>query len=179
MYQRILVPIDGSRTSLKGLGEAIRLAKLAGGALRLIHVVDELKYVTGFETGAAYNEDLVPLMEEAGRQVLELGRKTAQRDGIEAETVLFTTLAGRVSDLVVEQAKAWNADLIVIGTHGRRGVGRVLMGSDAEQILRSAPVPVLLVRAAGVEAEDEAEREAGKSAPSGALAARCEITVAR
>ena len=179
MYQRILVPIDGSPTSLKGLGEAIRLARLAGGALRLIHVVDELKYVTGFETGAAYNEDLVPLMEDAGHQVLEQGRKLAQREGIEAETVLFTTLAGRVSDLIVEQAKAWNADLIVIGTHGRRGVGRVLMGSDAEQILRSAPVPVLLVRAVGSEAEDEAGGKAGESAPAGAIAARCEITVAR
>jgi nucleotide-binding universal stress UspA family protein len=48
---------------------------------------------------------------------------------------------------VIEQAKAWGADLIVIGTHGRRGVGRLLLGSDAEQIVRMAPVPVLLVRA--------------------------------
>lgn len=179
MYQRILVPIDGSPTSLKGLGEAIRVARLAGGALRLIHVVDELKYVTGFETGAAYNEDLVPLMEDAGRQVLEQGREIAEHDGIEAQTVLFTILAGRVSDLVVEQAKAWNADLIVIGTHGGRGVGRVLMGSDAEHILRSAPVPVLLVRAVGIETEAQAEGKAGRSAPAGAVAARCEITVAR
>jgi nucleotide-binding universal stress UspA family protein len=53
----------------------------------------------------------------------------------------------RVWVLVVEQAQDWKADLIVIGTHGRRGMGRLLMGSDAEQILRMAPVPVLLVRA--------------------------------
>jgi nucleotide-binding universal stress UspA family protein len=48
---------------------------------------------------------------------------------------------------VVDEAKRWGAELIVIGTHGRRGVGRMLMGSDAEQILRLSPVPVLLVRA--------------------------------
>lgn len=56
--------------------------------------------------------------------------------------------AGRVCDLVVAEAKNWEADLIVIGTHGRRGVGRVFMGSDAEQIVRLAASPVLLVRAA-------------------------------
>ena len=147
MYQRILVPIDGSPTSLEGLDEAVRLARLLGGTLRLVHVVDELKYVTGFETGAVYSEDLVPLMEEAGRQILEQGRERAERGGVQADTVLFTTLAGRVSEVVDEQARAWDADLVVIGTHGRRGVGRALLGSDAEQILRLVSVPVLMIRA--------------------------------
>lgn len=148
MYQRILVPIDGSATSLRGLDEALRLAKLTGARLRLIHVVDELKYVTGFETFATYSGDVVPLMAQAGRQILERGRMRAKLAGIEAESVLFTSLAGRVSELVVEQAKAWNADLIVLGTHGRHGVARAVLGSDAEQVLRMAPIPVLLVNAA-------------------------------
>ncbi len=148
MYQRILVPIDGSATSLQGLDEAIRIAGLTGGRLRLMHVVDELKYVTGFETVATYSADLVPLMEEAGELILRQGRERAEAAGIQADSVLFTSLAGRLSELVVEQAVAWQAELIVIGTHGRRGVGRLLIGSDAEQILRMAPVPVLLVRAA-------------------------------
>ncbi|NDZ18395.1 universal stress protein [Variovorax sp. WS11] len=145
MYRRILVPIDGSTTSLRGLDEALRLAKLTGAKLRLIHVVDELKYVTGFETFATYSGDLVPLMAEAGRQILEQGRERARRAGIKAESVLFTSLAGRVSEIVVEQARTWKAELIVIGTHGRHGVARALLGSDAEQVLRLAPVPVLLV----------------------------------
>ena len=55
-------------------------------------------------------------------------------------------MAARVADLVVEQARQWGAELIVLGTHGRRGLGRALLGSDAEQVLRQAPVPVLLVR---------------------------------
>jgi nucleotide-binding universal stress UspA family protein len=153
MYQRILVPIDGSTTSLRGLDEAIRLAQLTGATLRLVHVVDELKYVTGFETFATYDSDLVPLMEEAGEQILKQGRERAERAGIKAESVLFTSLAGRVSELVAEQAKAWNAELIVIGTHGRHGVGRALLGSDAEQVARIAPVPVLLVSARRADGE--------------------------
>lgn len=62
--------------------------------------------------------------------------------------MLHETFAGRLSDFVVEQAHIWKADLIVIGTHGRRGVRRLLLGSDAEQVLRTSPVPVLLVRGA-------------------------------
>ena len=63
------------------------------------------------------------------------------------DTVLKDSFAGRVSDLVIKEAGAWPADLIVLGTHGRRGLGRLFMGSDAEAIVRSAPVPVLLLRA--------------------------------
>ncbi|GAA4356287.1 universal stress protein [Variovorax defluvii] len=155
MYERILVPIDGSATSMRGLDEAVRLARLTGGAIRLIHVVDELKYVTGFESFAAYSGDIVPLMAQAGKEVLAQGRERVRRAGMEAESVLFTSLAGRVSELVVEQAKAWQADLIVIGTHGRHGVARALLGSDAEQVLRMAPVPVLLVRAKSDTRDDE------------------------
>jgi nucleotide-binding universal stress UspA family protein len=68
--------------------------------------------------------------------------------GIKVDTLLRDSFEGRVCDLVVDSAKAWPADVIVIGTHGRRGVGRLLIGSDAEQIVRYARVPVLLVRGA-------------------------------
>ena len=61
--------------------------------------------------------------------------------------MLKDSFAGRVCDLVVAEAGSWPADMIVLGTHGRRGVGRMLMGSDAEAIVRSAPIPVLLIRA--------------------------------
>jgi len=158
MYQRILVPIDGSETALKGLDEALQMAKLTGGSVRLIHVVDQLKYVTGFETFAAYETDLLPALERAGEQILQEGRARAESAGVKAETLLFTSLADRVCDLVVSQARSWKADLIVIGTHGRRGVSRAMMGSDAEQIVRISPVPVLLVRA--VEGQDKSAAEA-------------------
>jgi len=147
MYQRILVPVDGSATSDKGLDEAIKLAKLTGASLRLIHVVDVMMFANGFETYGAFADDVVPRMQEVGEKLVEQARSRVAAAGVKVDSVLFDTLALRVSDAVNEQARAWGADLIVIGTHGRRGVGRFLLGSDAEQILRTAPVPVLLVRA--------------------------------
>lgn len=147
MYQRILVPFDGSPTSSRGLDEAIRLAATTGARLRLIYLVDDLLYVTGYETYTAYSRDLVPFMREAGEKILQDGQARAQKAGVAVETALLEGLSPRLADVVVEQIKAWGADLVVIGTHGRRGVGRLLLGSDAEQVLRSATVPVLLVRA--------------------------------
>jgi len=90
---------------------------------------------------------MIPLLREGGQKVLDTARVQAEAAGVAADTVRRDGIAGRVCDLVIDEAKAWKAELIVIGTHGRRGVGRVLLGSDAEQILRLAPVPVLLVRA--------------------------------
>ena len=151
MYQRILVPFDGSPTSTRGLDEAIALARLTGARLRLLHLVDDLVYASGFETGAVYLSDVLPVMRQAGRTILANGRDRAQRAGLEVDTELVEGMGPRLAEVVAEQAATWGADLIVIGTHGRRGVGRMLLGSDAEQVLRSAPVPVLLVRApAGV-----------------------------
>ena len=153
MYQCILVPIDGSPTSAKGLDEAIKLARLTGARLRLLHVLDVLNFATGFETYAAYAGEIVPLMREAGGEILARGQARVAAAGLAADTSLIESNGPRTSDIVVEQARLCGADLIVIGTHGRRGVGRVLMGSDAEQILRTAPVPVLLVRAPQVEGD--------------------------
>ena len=149
MYQRILVPIDGSPTSNRGLDEAVQLARLTGASLRLIHVVDEMTFATGFETYAAYAGDVIPMMRQAGEEILALGKARVAAAGLDkVETQLLESFAVRVWELVVEQAQDWKADLIVIGTHGRRGVSRLVLGSDAEQVLRIAPVPVLLVRGA-------------------------------
>ena len=147
MYQRILVPVDGSTTSNQGLDEAIKLARLTGASLRLIHVVDVLTFATGFEPYTVYAGDVIPRMKEAGEQILDQAKTRAAASGVKVDSLLFDSIAARVSETVIEQAKAWKADLIVIGTHGRRGVGRLFLGSDAEQIVRMAPVPVLLVRA--------------------------------
>ncbi len=142
MYQRILVPVDGSATSNCGLDEAIRLAKLTGASLRLVHVVDGLVLATGLEFATF---DVVGLLTEAGAEILSAAKAKVEASGV-AVDIFISTFGERVCDAVVSQAKQWKADLIVIGTHGRRGVRRLFIGSDAEQILRAAPVPVLLVR---------------------------------
>ncbi|CAH0355893.1 universal stress protein [Aquabacterium sp. CECT 9606] len=146
MYQRILVPFDASATSTKGLEEAIQLATLSGGHIRLVHVVEVMKYATGFETCAAYISEVIPVMKREGHAILDKGKHLAEKAGLTVDTLLLESMGSRVSDLVVQEARAWDADVIVLGTHGRRGVGRFLLGSDAEQVLRLSPVPVLLVR---------------------------------
>jgi nucleotide-binding universal stress UspA family protein len=148
MYQRILVPVDSSPTSNAGLAEAARLAKLTGARLRLVHVLDVMPFVMSAEGYSSMSSDVRQLMREAGERVLELGRRQIEASGVEFDTLLCDK-AGRICDQIAEQAKLWPADVIVLGTHGRRGVGRMLLGSDAEQIVRIAPVPVLLVRERG------------------------------
>lgn len=152
MYTQILVPVDGSSTSDRGLEEAVKLAKLTGARIRLIHVIDQLFYAGGMEGFGAMTVDLIPLLREGGAKILQAGKFRVEAAGVPVDTVLFDSSAGRVFDLVVTEATNWHADLIVIGTHGRRGVGRVFLGSDAEQIVRHASTPVLLVRS------DEAAR---------------------
>lgn len=156
MYRRILVPVDSSPAALAGLDEAIRLAGLTGGELRLVHVLDAAVHASGFETGAVYCNEIVPLMRQIGGRVLDDAKERCRRSGVKAEGLLLGTIADRVCKLVVAQANDWGAELIVIGTHGRRGAERLMLGSDAEQIVRLSPVPVLLVRAPEEEARDAA-----------------------
>jgi len=146
MFKQILVPVDGSRTSGLGLDKAIRLAKDQGATLCLVHVVDESVITQGFEGGAAVIDQLLASLRAAGRQIIARAEAKARRQGVRVKTALVENVLRSVADVIVGQAKKWRADLIVIGTHGRRGVSRLVMGSDAEGVVRTAPVPVLLVR---------------------------------
>lgn len=145
-YKRILVPVDGSAPSAKGLREAIGLAQQAGARLRLLHVVEEYSAFAAPEVGV----DVGPLLEamkKAGRRTLARVERAARAKAgrLRLDSVLVEDYGGRVADAIVAQAKRWRADVIVIGTHGRRGLQRALVGSDAELVVRYSPVPVLLV----------------------------------
>ncbi len=146
MYKKILVPVDGSGASMLGLSEAIRLAKSHGSELQLVHVVNEL-VLTATETPPIYMDKVVDSLRAEGKAVLDKAERVARQHALAPQTVLLESIGGRAADLIVEQAKQWNADLIVMGTHGRRGIRRLALGSDAELVLRSTPVPVLLIRA--------------------------------
>lgn len=147
VYKRILVPVDGSPTSMAGLNEALRLARDQKAKLKLLHIVDELMIFSSSEAGLNI-EPVLESMKLAGKRILERAAKRAAARGIRPETELWENTTGRVADVVVGRAKRWRADLIVMGTHGRRGVNRMVLGSDAELVVRNSPVPVLLVRAA-------------------------------
>lgn len=157
MYKRILVPIDGSETSNKALVAALQLARDFGGRVRLVYVVDELSYLVGSDHYAGYSEDLIKIMRETGTKILDDAMAIAKASGVETDYILVESFGERLGNAVADAAKRWNADLVVVGTHGRRGLGRVLMGSGAEQIVRLAPVPVLVVRSPESESGTKSE----------------------
>ncbi len=145
MYSRILVPIDGSESSKRGLEEAIKLAHALNGSIRLIHVVDIWSLLSSEATAASY-DNLFEMLRLEGEQLLREGSAAVERRGVEVDTVLLEAPDVQIGECIVRKAREYQADLIVCGTHGRRGVRRLLMGSDAEYIVRHSTVPVLLIR---------------------------------
>jgi nucleotide-binding universal stress UspA family protein len=148
VFKRILVPFDGSPTSERGLLEAIRLAKDQGARLCILHVIEEYLMVqsAGLDGAGLYAGELLKVLAADSEKVIAKGLRLAGRFGVNAETATVECFSDRSSECIVEEAKKYRADLIVMGTHGRRGVSRLMLGSDAEIVVRTAPAPVLLVR---------------------------------
>jgi nucleotide-binding universal stress UspA family protein len=148
VYKKILVPVDGSEASILGLAEAIKLAKGQAASIRLMHVVNELVVTGPYHAAyAAYGVGtVIDSLRKDGKALLEQARARVGGAGVAVDTVFEESIGGQAGLYIVQQAAAWPADLIVMGTHGRRGLRRMVMGSDAEYVVRHAPVPVLLVR---------------------------------
>lgn len=164
MYHRILVAVDGSPTSNLALLEASRVAA-PDAAVRVVSVVEDPAWSAALEPGAAYDTDLLHVsLVKAGKDILERARNLLKHKGIDARTHLVDLNESPGSSIpaaIMREAESWPADVVVIGTHGRRGFNRLLMGSVAENVLRSATRPVLLVRGVpGSDAVAEATREA-------------------
>jgi nucleotide-binding universal stress UspA family protein len=151
MYERILVPVDGGATSQRGLEEAIALAKRLGSTLHLLNVVDARLLIAEVSAFAPPGQ-LLDDWRAAGEKLLADAVALARSRGITADSVLACDPGLRVCDLILKEAASADVGLIVMGTHGRRGLSRLTLGSDAELVLRESPVPVLLVRAASAEA---------------------------
>jgi nucleotide-binding universal stress UspA family protein len=147
MYGNILVPIDGSEASAGAFDEAIKIARKLGSRIRLVHIVNE--FIFGGGDGAEiYSGDLIESLRNGGKSLLAHAAAHARRQEVETDSLMIESMGTSAADFIVEQARQWPADLIVMGTHGRRGIVRVAMGSDAESVVRIASVPVLLVRKA-------------------------------
>jgi nucleotide-binding universal stress UspA family protein len=150
MYQRILVAVDGSDTSQLALEHALQLGKDQQARIRIVHAIESIHYLVSLSGGYPFDASgLLESLREEGQQVLSRAQAKARSAGVEAETVLLEEKASmdRTAAILVREAKRWDADLIVLGTHGRRGFDRVVLGSVAETLVRIAPLPVLLVRA--------------------------------
>lgn len=145
MYQHILVPLDGSATAERGLREAVRLAAEQKGKLRLLHVIADYPLLMDMSSAVSF-ESMMQEVRGYGQNVLSKAQAAAASADVPAETVLREVVRGRIATVVVEEARKSGCDLIVMGTHGRRGFSRLALGSDADLVVRESPVPVLLVR---------------------------------
>lgn len=146
MFKRILVAVDASQTGKLALQTAIGLAWESQALLRIVHAVDVANINMGveFPDQSSASESLV----QNGQEILSDAEKVAAAAGVEVETSLIKidSLNTRIPEAISDDAEAWSADLIVIGTHGRRGLSRLFLGSVAEGIVRVATKPVLLIR---------------------------------
>lgn len=145
-YKRILAAVDGSDTSTSVLNEAINLSKASGSVIRIVTVVDEYM---GYAEGIAIDlEAYAASIREHGKSILKQMEAVAAKAGVVPETCLIEVNKEPdvIPESIVEDAARWKADVIVIGTHGRRGFSRLLLGSVAESVVRLASMPVLLIK---------------------------------
>jgi nucleotide-binding universal stress UspA family protein len=144
MYQNILVPIDGSEAGERALGEAIQLARRLSSRIRLMHVVTGAPWIAQGAPGVI--EERLSQLRGTAESLVHEAKTSVRAAAIEVDDRLIEAVGERAGKFVVAEAKDWPAGLIVCGTHGRRGLKHLLMGGDAEYIVRHSPVPVLLVR---------------------------------
>ncbi|MGP6156632.1 MAG: universal stress protein [Vulcanimicrobiaceae bacterium] len=142
-FERILVPVDGSEPCRAAIDVALDVAASSAGHVIFCHVLDTREL---YDKAALYGYDPRPLlakMRDEARDMLDPAESRAATRGIACESVI---VEGRFVDAILSTATARSADLIVMGTHGRRGFARVFVGSTTEGVLRQAGVPVLVVR---------------------------------
>jgi len=147
MYERILVATDGSVLSKKAVSSAISLAALAGASLIAIKVVPRYPQ-SYFEGGLALQAAEVGRIEQQwadeGQAVVDEVKKLAELEGV--KTRALTVKSDVVSDAIIAAAKKHKCDLIVMASHGRKGVKRLLLGSETHQVLTHSHIPVLVLR---------------------------------
>jgi nucleotide-binding universal stress UspA family protein len=144
MYSQILVPVDGSTASMCGLNEAIKIAQSQGSELRLLHVVKAPLLDYGFTAGYS-RKDAIASLTASGKSILSKAESVARQEGFAPECIMYECVVGPAADVILDQARKWPANLIVMGSHASGGPARV--GSDTAAVLAQAQVPVLLVRA--------------------------------
>jgi len=146
MFKRIVVTMDDTKVANYALDKAIELAREQKAALRIVHVVDYVNLTAGVE--GVHVERFMDSIKDFGKEVLERAVGRAKKNGIKAQRKLIESseLMSHIADKILTDATKWRADLIVIGTHGRRGIRRLFWGSVAEDIMRNSTIPILIFR---------------------------------
>lgn len=147
MYQRILVATDGSKLSTKAVNSAIELAALAGAELIALKVIPRYPQ-SYFEGSVPLSAEDVARVEQKwsddGRSVVDAVKAAGEAQGVKVKAILAKSDV--VSDALIAAAKKQKADLIVMASHGRKGVKRLLLGSETQQVLTHSEIPVLVLR---------------------------------
>lgn len=147
MYRRILVPTDGSELSQKAEQQAMQLAARLGAELVVLNVVPRYP-VSYFEGGVSRPEDEVARIEQQwtqrGQAVADAAAEAARAAGVQARAV--TAHSDLVAEAVLAAARKHECDLIVMASHGRKGLQRLLLGSETQHVLTRGSIPVLVVR---------------------------------
>jgi nucleotide-binding universal stress UspA family protein len=150
MYKRILLGTDGSSASTLALKQAVTIAKAFSARLRIVNVIDRYSYDESWWVSPSAFEQILENMRKHAREILAEAQTVAEEADLQVEVAVLEIDEGpaRISQRILQEAAAWHADLMVLGTHGRRGMDRLVLGSVAEGVVRAADAPVLLVRGA-------------------------------
>jgi nucleotide-binding universal stress UspA family protein len=140
-FKKILVPTDGSEFTKYAVDKAIELAKLSGGTITALFVLDRSIYANSPMDTALIN--VYDTLEKEGRYAMSYVMEKAAEAGVEAEEKL---VEGMPSKVILHEAEAGEYDIIVMGTLGRTGISKLLMGSVAEKIVQNAKCPVLVAK---------------------------------
>lgn len=145
-YRRLLLPFDDSPASRHALDEALKLARESGASIELFAMFEATRHVSGFEPAHYAIDEVLPRARARLADMLEAARRAAAAAGVQAEAHLVDGEAIDLPQTVAQRVGETGVDLVVMGTRGRDGLARTLLGSVAEEIQRRSPVPVLLVR---------------------------------
>lgn len=138
-FKSILAPVDGSAPSNAAVKLAVQLAKDAGAKLAFCHAVHVPR--PAHDAGGFAREQIMEEEKTAAHEILEAARKQAADAGVEAKAVM---VGDPVADAILDCAKEHVADLIVMGTHGRSGIVRAVLGSTTADVIGRATVPVMV-----------------------------------
>jgi nucleotide-binding universal stress UspA family protein len=141
MFKSILIPVDSSSCSDKALTEGAKLAKTLGANIVILCVIQNPVVLYGMGDAVAYQDELYDSLRKQVEGVLANAKKVVRQTGVNVQSLLFE--GTRPADVILQEHL--NHDLIVMGTHGRKGMSRWFMGSVAEGVLRRAQKPCLIV----------------------------------
>ena len=149
MYARILIATDGSDLADRAIDQGLQLAKLAGSEVTIVTVTEPATFVGGGYATVAGGvidplPELIEAQDKAARELLERAAKRAADQGVTAKTVLVDN--SFAAEGIVATADQIGAELIVMGSHGRRGLNRLLLGSQTNNVLAHTKIPVLVTR---------------------------------